>query len=345
MNGRRWIPACAGMTGRKRQAGAALLMAMLTVALVATFAAAALWQQWRGVEVETAERARVQSGWILTGALDWARLLLREDQVGAAAGGADHLGEPWAVPLREARLSSFLAADRNNSTSDFGPEVMDAFLSGQIVDQQSFLNINNLVSDVGQVNDADVQAFERLFDSLGLPQPELARLVENLRFSVASTVVSPSPAQAPLRPQRITDLAWLGVSAPTIAALAPYVTLLPIRTAVNANTAAPEVIAAAGDLDLADAQRLVQARQGSFFRSVADIQAILGPQVQLPANSLTFRSDFFEVHARLRLDKLVVEERSVLRREFAAQGPTVSVLRRERGAVDATAAAPVAMAK
>jgi general secretion pathway protein K len=64
---------------KRAQAGAALLMAMVTVALVATFAAAALWQQWRSVEIETAERARVQSSWILTGALDWARLMLRED--------------------------------------------------------------------------------------------------------------------------------------------------------------------------------------------------------------------------------------------------------------------------
>ena len=48
-----------------RQAGVALLTAMLTVTLVATFAAAALWQQWRGIEVEAAERARVQSGWLL----------------------------------------------------------------------------------------------------------------------------------------------------------------------------------------------------------------------------------------------------------------------------------------
>ncbi|MBC7618421.1 MAG: general secretion pathway protein GspK, partial [Candidatus Saccharibacteria bacterium] len=77
---------------------------MLTVTLVATSAAAALWQQWRGVEVEAAERARVQSSWLLTGALDWARLILRED---ARAGGVDHLAEPWAVPLNDARLSSF----------------------------------------------------------------------------------------------------------------------------------------------------------------------------------------------------------------------------------------------
>ena len=50
-----------------------VLAAMLTVALVATFAASALWQQWRAVEIEIAERGRVQSAWVLTGSLDWAR--------------------------------------------------------------------------------------------------------------------------------------------------------------------------------------------------------------------------------------------------------------------------------
>src|SRR5690349_5035758 len=129
---------------RTASRGAALLMAMLTVALVATFAAAALWQQWRSVEVESAERERVQAAWILTGGLDWARLVLRED--GRASSGVDHLGEPWAVPLQEARLSSFLAADNNVSTStDNDAGVLDAFLSGQITDLQSMMNLNNLV--------------------------------------------------------------------------------------------------------------------------------------------------------------------------------------------------------
>ena len=159
-------------------AGAALLAAMLTVTLVATFAAAALWQQWRSIEVETAERARVQSAWVLTGALDWARLLLRED---AKSGGADHLGEPWAVPLQEARLSSFLAADRAN-TAETGPEVFDAFLSGEIIDLQSRLNVTNLV-DNGKVSEPDLRSFARLFEQLGLPQAQLDQLAENLRFA------------------------------------------------------------------------------------------------------------------------------------------------------------------
>ena len=50
----------------KTQKGAALLVAMLTVALVATLSSAALWQQWRQVEIESAERGRSQTAWMMT---------------------------------------------------------------------------------------------------------------------------------------------------------------------------------------------------------------------------------------------------------------------------------------
>jgi general secretion pathway protein K len=319
------------MTKRGSQCGAALLLAMLTVALVATFAAASLWKQWRSVEVETAERARIQSGWILTGALDWARLLLREDQMGAGAGGADHLGEPWAVPLQEARLSSFLAADQNNTTTDFGPEVMEAFLSGQIIDLQSLLNVTDLVTNRGQVNPDDVEAFARLFEILGLPRSELDKMVENLRFAIASTVAPPSSPQAPLQPQRVSDLVWLGLSPQTVAVLEPYVTILPEPTPVNANTASAEVIAAAGGIDLAEAQRLVQVRAAQYFKSREAIMTNLQPGA--PASPrLAVNSRLFEVRSLLRLDNLVVEERAGVQRD----GATVKVLRRERGTVDPT---------
>ena len=109
----------------RRQRGAALLLAMLILTLVATMASGMVWQQWRAIQVESAERARTQSAWILSGALDWARLILRED---ARTGGADHLGEPWAVPLAEARLSSFLAADRDNNSAAES-DGLEAFLS------------------------------------------------------------------------------------------------------------------------------------------------------------------------------------------------------------------------
>jgi general secretion pathway protein K len=330
---------------RTGQRGAALLIAMLTVALVATFAAASLWQQWRNIEVETAERARVQSGWILTGALDWARLLLREDAMGSGA-GVDHLGEPWAVPLEEARLSSFLAADTNNTSSAAGGEVMDAFLSGQIVDLQSLMNVNNLVTVSGSRSEPDYEAFGRLFDLLGLPQTELDKLAENLRFAIAAGQVSPSPAAAPLIPQHVAELVWLGVSPQTVAAIEPYVTLLPrtsvnTRPLVNVNTAPAEVIAAATGIDLSDAQRIVQVRNASPFRTVAQVQSQLQGTpavIQRLTNELSVNSSFFEVRARLRLDKLVVEERSVVWRN----GLNVTVMQRERGAPDPTAVSRIA---
>jgi general secretion pathway protein K len=304
----------------KSQRGAALLTAMLTVALVATFASASLWQQWRSIEVETSERARVQSEWILNGALDWSRLLLSEDKR-----GVDYLGEPWAVPLQEARMSSFLAADRNNSASSES-EVLDAFLSGQIVDLQSRLNVNNMVDTNGGVVADEVKKFARLFTLLGLPVTELDRLSENLRFAVASARTTPASPQAPLRPQRVAQLAWLGLSPQTVAALEPYVTLLPAHTLINVNTASAEVITAAGNMDLAEAQRLVQARASAHFTQIGDAQRLLGDAAKLTQADAGVATDFFEVRARLRLDRLVVEERTVVWRS----GRDILVLQRER---------------
>ncbi|HEY5579994.1 MAG TPA: type II secretion system minor pseudopilin GspK, partial [Rhodoferax sp.] len=159
----------------KSQRGAAILTAMLTVVLVASLASATLWQQWRGVEVEAAERSRMQSAWILSGALDWARLILRED---GRKGGADHLAEPWAVPLEPARLSSFLAADRSDTPAADASQ--EAFLSGQITDLQSRLNVTNLVQG-GAIDAPSELAFTRLFELLDLPETELILMLDKLR--------------------------------------------------------------------------------------------------------------------------------------------------------------------
>ncbi len=327
----------------RRQTGAALLMAMLTVTLVATFAAAALWQQWRSIEVESAERARVQSGWILTGALDWARLVLRED-ARPNESRVDHLGEPWAVPLQEARLSSFLSAEKGSATVD-GGEVMDAFLSGSVIDMQSMMNLANLVTPQGVLQEGPLKNFANLFQILGLPASELDRLTENLRFATASTRTPQPSAQAALPPQRVEQLLWLGVSPQTVTALQPFVTLLESHTKVNVNTASAEVIAAALDVDLSQAQSVVQRREKAHFKDASEVRAMLGGTPGVGADGqgvdIDVKSSFFEVRARLRLDQLVVEERAVLRRS----GIDVTVLQRERGIPDPSAMAQLAASK
>ncbi|MBA2965385.1 MULTISPECIES: type II secretion system minor pseudopilin GspK [Ramlibacter] len=314
---------------RPRQTGAALLAAMLTVTLVATLASAALWQQWRGVEVEASERMRLQAAWVLTGAQDWGRLILRED---ARNGGADHLNEPWAVPLQEARLSTFLAADRG--AADATGDNDNVFLSGQIIDMQGRLNLNNLV-EAGKISEVGLRSFQRLFELLGLPQAELNRLAENLRFASDINIDNQSAAQAPLMPQRVEQLAWLGLSPATIAALtphvAPFVALLP-RYQVNINTASAEVIyAAINGITLADAQELVARRAVSPYTNLSDASRLM-PQyaAAFTEGTVGVNSRYFEVRGRLRLDRLIVEERSLVRRD----GLEVRTLARERAAVD-----------
>ena len=311
---------------RTRHAGAALLTAMLTVALVATLASAALWQQWRSVEIETAERARLQSQWVLNGALDWARLILRED---ARAGGADHLAEPWAVPLQEARLSTFLASSNSPTDAlDTSTTLSQTFLSGDITDLQSRMNVRNLV-DGNKVSDAALASFARLFNKLQLPPAELTLLAQNLRSALDTSTENRTEGLAPLMPQRVSQLVWLGLSAKSVAALSPYITLLPVPTPVNLNTADATVLAAViARIDPARAQRLVALRAARHFRALSDVATALGgTQDVLTATQHSVTSQFFEIHGQLRLDKVVVQQYSVVQR----QGLDVKALWTDRG--------------
>jgi general secretion pathway protein K len=311
------------------QRGAAILTAMLTVVLVASLASATLWQQWRGVEVEAAERSRTQSVWILNGALDWGRLILRED---ARKGGADHLAEPWAVPLEEARLSTFLAADRSDALEADASQ--EAFLSGQIIDLQSRLNVFNLVQD-GKIHAPSQLVFARLFELLNLPASELNVMAENLRLAQdTGTQGGANPAAmvsstAPLWPHDTDQLAWVGLSPPTIAALRPFITMLPVRTPVNLNTAPAEVIYACVEAyDMANARRLVQSRNAAHLVTLSDAARAGGnAAAQFNADLHSVASRFFEIRGSLRLGSMVVQEQSVVQRD----GMEVKTLWRQRG--------------
>lgn len=304
----------------RRQRGAALLTAMVIVTLVATLASAIIWQQWRAIQVEAAERARVQARWVLQGAVDWARLILRED---ARTGGPDHLAEPWAVPLAEARLSTFLAADRDNSAEDDGP---DAYLSGAIVDAQSRYNLRNLSLGDDKAAETEQRILARLLDTVGANPSLAATVTAALREALpagaaaaaasaagdGNVVVSVDPT-APIAPARLEQLAWCGLDAETLRRLGPYVVWLPTKTTVNLNTASREVIAAVVEgIDLASADRLVQARQRAPFRNLSDAKALLPGQIDLDSSRVGVASSNFEVSGRLRLDDRVVEQHAWL---------------------------------
>jgi general secretion pathway protein K len=161
----------------------------------------------------------------------------------------------------------------------------------------------------------------------GAPSDTAGRWSEALRQAWAPTTEGSGAGSAPLRPQTVADLAWLGLDKATLARLAPFVVLLPVATPVNANTASREVLVAAiENLDLGTAERLVQTRQRKPFESLEAVKALLPITTVVEASRIGVASNWFEVSGRLRLEERILEERSLLLRE----NNTVTVRRRER---------------
>jgi general secretion pathway protein K len=300
---------------------------MIILSLVATVTAGMVWYQTRAVQVEAAERARAQAAWILSGALDWARLILREDlrtNQGRTA-PYDSLDEVWATPLAESRLSSFLAADKNNN-AEGGPE---AFISGAITDAQARFNLRGVVGDDGKVVPAQLAALKRLCSQAGVPEDAADRIAAALAkaFIPAGLEGGAGSPAAPMRPSRLADLAWSGIDEAVLIKLEPWADLLPTASAVNVNTAPREALLAAIDnLDVGSAERLVQARKRRAFERLEDVKAQLPPNINLEPGRISVGSAYFEVAGRLRLEDRVLEERSLLVRRDGR----FEVLRRER---------------
>lgn len=318
-----------------RQTGAALLAAMLTVALVATFAASALWQQWGGIEVERAERQRLQVAWMLVGALDWSRLILRED---GKSSTTDHLNEPWALVLKEARLSTFLAADQSNTAAVDLEDALDAFLSGAVQDAQAKMNVNSLVSN-GALDAQQKAKFARLFETLGINLAELDLLCNGLLQSQSTSTTLQTPSKAALKPQRFRQLTWLGLTPSTLHQLEPFVTLLPGASPVNLNTAAAEVIyAVVPGIDMARARQAVQSRSTTPFVDLAKAAAVLGIAASnLKADHHAVTSKAFFVYGRMRIEEMTLQEISLVQRD----GSVTKTLWRERTVLPPITASPL----
>lgn len=292
----------------RRQRGAALLLAMLIVALVASLAASATWQQYQSVQAEADERAQMQARWLITGALDWGKIVLYLD---ARAGTTDHLNEPWSVPLEEAKLGTFLAAE-NNVAQNANADLDEAFFSGGIADLNSRLNVTNLVTN-NQIDKVVLQQFENLFSSMGIDAQKATELAQNYLNSTRSDLSE----NVALTPTCAQELTWLGLSTQHIQQLEPYITVLPKTTPINLNTASERVLAAALPVPDASAAaaRLTAVRNLSPFNSVASAKALLGEDANLPDGQFSVASKFFLVSGQLRIEGLSVNDRYVLYRD------------------------------
>lgn len=268
---------------RAHQQGVAIVLAMGVVALAALTATALLVSQSTWARQVELAAGHVQARLMMQAGLDWARAVLSDDR---RTGNADHPGEPWALQLPPIPID-------NGS------------LAGRIEDQQARFNLNNVLRN-GKVNAAQLAHFRRLLSMLDLPD------------SLADALAGRFEADA--RP--LADAAELalvpGFDDRVRARLRPLVTALPRFTAVNANTASPEVLAAVVEgLGLEGARAIGTRRERAYFRNFGEFYSQLPPGLIVPTENISVASDYFIATLRVTFGEAQARGSALLWREGA----------------------------
>jgi general secretion pathway protein K len=274
----------------RRQSGVAIVLAMGVVALAAMAATAMMITQstWSRESELTVDHTQAQT--LIQAGVDWSRAILNDDR---RLGDVDHLGEPWAMRLPPMSVES-------------------GELSGYMEDQQGLFNLNNVVKG-GKVNVVQLDHFRRLLSLLSLSP------------ALADTLADWIDADSEALPQGAEDDAYMAMQPPYLAAnrplidlselalvrgfddaararLRPFVTALPVFTAVNVNTAPAEVLASMIEgLGLDGARELVAQRQHSYFRNRDDLLRSLPQGVTMAIEDTSFGSSYFMTTLRVTI--------------------------------------------
>ena len=334
-----------------RQRGVAVVTALLLTTLAVTIVASLFWQQQVQVRSIENQRLQLQKQWILRGAMDWARLILREN---ARLTNVDTLDQPWAVPLQDTRLDQYVENNRADT------EASDATLSGQMVDAQSLYNLNNLVAN-GVPVEKEVKAFARLLGNLRL-NPSLAQdAAVMIAASTPKQNIAPAPGpadpgvdpttglpRAPASPEPakpaatvVTDsgppmlamtqvedlLAVPGFTPETVEKLRNLVIFLPqAGTQVNINTASADILAAVIEgISASDAAVIVATRTTANFRG-GDFALRLPGIPTIGASNLGVVSDYFLVNGRVKLSRAALQTQTLIKRTGRGQASKTQVI-------------------
>jgi general secretion pathway protein K len=290
-----------------RQRGVAVVMAMGVVALAAIAAAAMLASQstWSRYAELGAEHDQAKA--LVHAGVDWGRAVLSDDR---RLSNVDHLGEPWALRLPPVPVDN-------------------GELAGRIDDQHGAFNLNNVVVN-GVASVAHVAQFQRLLQVLDLPEAladSLADWVDADGEPLSQGGAEDGYYQGLQPPilaanRALTDVAELalvrGYDEGVRARLRPFVTALPRFTAINVNTASPEVlVAVVRGLDLDAARALVAQRERAYFRNVAEFRAQLPPGAEAGGSDIATASQFFMASVRVTIGSAVAQGSALLVRDAA----------------------------
>lgn len=291
----------------RRERGVAVLTAILIVAIAASAATLMLAQQSAMVDQALLISSRAQADQYARAGIDWARGVLRQH-----SRPVDALDDQWAQPI------AALPVER-------------ALVSGVIADEQGKFNLNNLVQPSGAPSAVNIDIFENLLASLGLPR-ELSQPVRDW-IDPDADLAGPAGAEdayylslrkpyraANAEMSQVEELYRVrGFDAPTVAKLRPYVTALPSGTWINVNTASEALLKAALPRASDDLlAKFLRERRAKPATSKSDIwqRLRLSDREDRPVE---VKSDFFSVRVQVVQDDVELVSEALLRRAQTGQ--------------------------
>lgn len=300
--------------------GVAVIMAMLTVALVAALAASVVSSFAFAVDSLSGRHDLAQARQLAHGAIDWARNILADDFRREGNNHVDYLGEAWATKVP-------------------ATPVDEGELSGEIEDLSGRFNLNSLIDSSGERNSTGMANFVRLLGEFAVSTSQAQQLANNLAywedtaaqsadsFVPALSSNSPQPPNAPLiSPDELTNVP--GFDAELVERLRPYVAALPTTvetgatavTALNVNTASAEVLyAVMPAIGLQGARALVSERASKYFATTYDFKTRFKAKAnsEPPESGWAVNSNFFLASGRAKFGTATTRMQVMLYRASA----------------------------
>jgi general secretion pathway protein K len=212
--------------------------------------------------------------------------------------------------------------------------VEGGFVNGVIRDLQGRFNVNNLVGEDGKPSIADRDYFKRLLQVLELDPALTNALLDWIDPDIDASypdgaeddsyLLNDPPYRAANRP--LSDASELGLvkgfTAEARAALGPHITVLPVRTSINVNTASAEVLRAFNEnLTDADVESLISDRGEEGYEDKAAFLAHdglagieVGVEIEVSSDWFIVQTDVTVGRGRARLLSTLLREEGELAR-------------------------------
>jgi general secretion pathway protein K len=285
----------------RRQAGLALLMAMLIVVIATTVAVSIVHEEKftirKTAHIDLMDRASLYA----FGLEDWAQIYLREDSEDSEI---DSLDEDWATRIP-------------------GLPIEGGYLGGFIEDEQARFNINSLVG-----SEIAVTRFRRLCDNLEVDDSFIPALMDwidadfDIRYPDGMEENYNSYRVANREMADISELMLLEkVDQEIFEKLKPHITALPTPTTLNINTMSKTVFESLGEG--LDVNKFIEERESEPYDSVEEFVE----RLQIPVNieGLSVSTRFFRAHGQVVQGEQTLNMTSLVYRD--AKGKTTVINR------------------